>query len=130
MDNELGFAGDVGACGDMDTDVWGDPVETALSYAWGFGYGPLDETLATALEDAWGDDYLAREEEWVGGYTYTDYEGTGSVYAFNYGLAFETDENLEIVVDDDSYLVALPGASFTYAEQAYYRSYYAYGWSL
>ena len=131
IDTTAAYLGEVGACGDMDSAVWGESLaEWADMFSWGFGLGPLDADLADAFEAAYPEDWAELSLDLVGGYIYTDVTGEADVYGFNYAQAFEMDADANIVVTDDGYLSAIAAADATYAVDAYYRSYWAFGFQL
>ena len=127
------YLGSAGACEDMDPDIWGEDVsEWVNSYQWGWGPGPLDEDVATVIQENYPDAWADNEDLYIGGYVYTDYAGSADIYPFLLGWALELDaENgNEMVVDDEGNVSYLSGAAFSYAEDARYYTVPLYLWQL
>jgi len=61
-------------------------------------------------------------EDVFGGYFYTEITGSPSIDNLNFTIAFEMDENGELVVDGDGNLTPVPTAGLDFAPNGYYRS--------
>jgi hypothetical protein len=122
------------SCDDLnpDTEYGGDVVTWLGSYSWSIGVGAAGDELVTSLEDLYAEDYDDYADNFFGSPLGTDYGGGEFEITpdFNYGVAFETDDEGVIVTDEDGNGSFVDVSEATEAPDGYYRLFPYYGFYL